>query len=119
VISLTNGQAAFVSGLLEHLQHQLESFAATATAAQGILSSDIAALAERMAALEAAHDAALGDADKAEVSPSESLSGPLLSDLSADLPPPPARANGPAPVNGSQLLQLPLARASGPARLDS
>jgi hypothetical protein len=89
------------------------------TATQQKLSSDTAALAERVATLEAAYDAALGDTNKAEVPPSESLSGPLLSDLSADLPPPPDRATGPAPVDGSQLLQLPLARATGPAPVDS
>jgi hypothetical protein len=78
---LTDGQAAFVSGLLNNLNlFSLNLFAATVIAARQNLSSDTAALAARVTAPETARDAALGDTE-AGVPPFAFLLVPILSDV--------------------------------------
>jgi hypothetical protein len=107
-----DGQAAVVCEMLDALQTQLESFAASVTAAQKKASADGAALAERMTALEAQFK-------DAEVPLSDSMSGPLFSE--SDFPPLlPARATGPVPRESLTNLQLPPSPwATGPAPVHS
>jgi hypothetical protein len=110
---ITDGQAAFVSGIVDRFQSRLQSIAASMMAAQQKLSADVAALVERTTVLEAAVE----DGD-AEVLPPGSLSGLLPTNL-IDWPPLPSRADELASVDGVQPLQLPPDRAVGPAPVDS